>query len=134
MNARPDLVSELLEGPYPCCLTTLRAEGDPYAVVVWCAPEGERVTVNATEGRWLANIRRDPRVSLVIVDPAEILRHVGIDGRVVAIEPDRDHAHIDSLSQLYEGRPYAYSTSEEEPHFKLTIEPLRIRAFDLSGG
>ena len=89
MTARPDLVRELLEGPYPCCLTTLRDEGDPYAVVVWCAPEGDAVTVNATEGRWLANIRRDPRVSLVVVDTAEILRHVGIDGRVVAIEPDR---------------------------------------------
>jgi PPOX class probable F420-dependent enzyme len=133
MSTRPELVGELLEGPYPCCLTTLRPEGDPYAVVVWCAPEGDTVTVNATEGRWLANIRRDPRVSLVVVDTAEILRHVGIDGRVVGIEPDRDHAHIDSLSQLYEGRPYAYSTSGEEPHFKLTIEPLRIRAFDLSG-
>ena len=51
---------------------------------------------------------------------------------MVGIEPDRDHAHIDSLSLVYEGRRYAYSTSEEEPRFKLTIEPLRIRAFDLS--
>ena len=132
MSDRTELIRELLEGPYPCCLTTLREEGDPYAVVVWCAPEGERVTVNAAEGRWLSNIRRDPRVSLVVVDTAEILRHVGIDGRVVAIEPDLDYAHINSLSTVYEGRPYAYATPEEEPRFKLTIEPLRTRAFDLS--
>ncbi len=90
------------------------------------------MTVNAAEGRWLANIRRDPRVSLVVVDTAEILRHVGIDGRVVAIEPDSDYAHIDSLSLIYEGRRYAYSTPEEEPRFKVTIEPLRTRALDLS--
>ena len=132
MSDRPDLVRELLEGPYPCCLTTLRAEGDPYSVVDWCAPEGERVTVNATEGRWLTNLRRDPRVALVIVDTAQILRHVGIDGRAVAIEPDIGNAHIDSLSILYEGRRYAYSSPEEGPHFKVTIEPLRTRAFDLS--
>jgi PPOX class probable F420-dependent enzyme len=132
--SNPELVRELLEGPYPCCLTTLRADGDPYSVVVWCAPEGEAVTVNAVEGnRWLANIRRDPRVSLVVVDTAEILRHVGIDGRVVAIEPDADYAHIDSLSLVYEGRRYAYSNPEESRLFKLTIEPLRIRTFDLSG-
>ena len=110
MSEPAELIRELLEGPYPCCLTTLRGEGDPYGVVVWCAPEGERVTVNAAEGRWLTNLRRDPRVSLVVVDTAEILRYVGIEGRVVAIEPDLEYAHIDALSALYEGRRYAYTT------------------------
>ena len=108
--ARADLVAELLEGPYPCCLTTLRSDGAPYGVVVWCAPEGEMVTVNATDCRWLENIRRDPRVSLVVVDTANILRHVGIDGLVVSIEPDEGHAHMDSLSQIYEGRPLPLRT------------------------
>jgi hypothetical protein len=28
------LVAELLDGPYPCCLSTLRGDGSPYTVVV----------------------------------------------------------------------------------------------------
>jgi len=127
----PALVEELFAGPFPCCLTSLRANGEPYSVVVWAARDGERFTVNAAEGRWLANLRRDPRVALVVVDTDNILRHVGVDGVVTAIEPDDEYAHIDALSRVYEGRPYAYSTPEEVPRFRVEIEARRIRTLDL---
>jgi PPOX class probable F420-dependent enzyme len=129
--AAENLVAELIDGPYPCCLTTLRADGSPYSVVVWCARKGERCTVNAAEGRWLDNLRRDPRVSFTVVDTGNILRHVGVDGVVVAIERDEDYAHIDALSQTYMGGRYQWSTPEGEPRFKVTIEPKRIRTVDI---
>ena len=93
--------------------------------------DGERFTVNAAEGRWLRNLRRDPRVGLVVVDTANILRHVGVDGVVVGIVPDSDYAHIDSLSLVYEGRRYAYSTPDEVPRFRVEIEPKRMRTLDI---
>jgi PPOX class probable F420-dependent enzyme len=129
--ANPELIDELLAGPYPCCLTTLRADSSPYSVVVWCAREGDRFTVNAAEGRWLDNLRRDPRVSFVVVDTANILRHVAVDGRVVAIEPDDDYAHIDSLARVYVGGRYQWSTPAEVPRFRVVIEPIRIRTTDI---
>ena len=52
-------------------------------------------------------------------------------GRVAAITPDGEYAHIDALSRVYEGRPYAYSTPEEVPRFRVEIEPERIRTLDL---
>ena len=125
------LVAELVDGPNPCCLSTLREDGSPYSVVVWCGRDGERFTVNAAEGRWLDNVRRDPRVSLVVVDTGNILRHVGVDGVVVAIEPDHDYAHIDSLSRTYMGGAYQWSTPEDVPRFKLVIEPRRVRTVDI---
>jgi PPOX class probable F420-dependent enzyme len=125
------LIEELLDGPYPCCLTTLRADGSPYSVVVWCGRDGDRFTVNAAEGRWLDNIRRDPRVSFVVVDTANILRHVGVDGVAVAVEPDEDYAHIDNLSLTYMGGKYQWSTPEDVPRFKVVVEPRRIRAVDI---
>ena len=130
--ADPELVRMLFAGPNPCCLTTLRPTGQPYSVVVWCAQEGERFTVNAGEGRWLRNLRRDPRVSLVVVDTENILRHVSVDGVVAGIEPDTDYAHIDGLSRTYEGRRYAYSTPEDVPRFRIEIAPQRIRTVDVS--
>jgi len=129
--ADQDLIAELADGPYPCALSTLRADGSPYTVVVWCGREGDRFTVNAAEGRWLNNARRDPRVSFVIVDTANILRHVGVDGVVVSIEPDEGYAHIDALSDTYMGRPYGWARPEDEPRFKLTIEPKRVRTLDV---
>jgi len=126
------LIAELGDGPYPCILTTLREDGSPYGVVVWCGREDGRFTVNSDESsRWLANVRRDPRVALVIVDTDNILRHLGIDGRVVSIEPDDEYAHIDSLSQIYMGRPYGWARPGEIDKYKLTIEPVRARTTDI---
>ena len=113
-------------------LTTLREDGSPYSVVVWCGRDGDRVTVNAAEGRWLDNLRRDPRVSLVVVDTANILRHVGIEGRVAEIEPDEDYEHIDELSRVYLGRRYPWSTPEREARFRVVIEPDRVRTVDIA--
>lgn len=130
--ADAELVDELLAGPHPCCLTTLAPGGEPYSVVVWCGRDGARFTVNAAESRWLRNLRRDPRVSFVVVDTDNILRHVSVDGVVASVEPDRDYAHIDSLSVIYEGRRYAYSRPEDVPRFRIEIEPKRIRTVDIS--
>jgi PPOX class probable F420-dependent enzyme len=126
-----ELIAELIDGPYPCCLTTLQADGSPYSVVVWCGRDGDRFTVNAAEGRWLDNIRRDPRISFAVVDTDNILRHVGVDGRVVEIEPDEDYAHLDGMARTYMGDKYQWSTPEDVPRFKVVIEPQRIRAIDI---
>jgi nitroimidazol reductase NimA-like FMN-containing flavoprotein (pyridoxamine 5'-phosphate oxidase superfamily) len=129
--ADEDLIAELGDGPYPCCIATLLPDGSPYSVVVWCARDGDRFTVNAAEGPWLENIRRDPRVSFVVVDTANILRHVGVDGVVVAIEPDEGYAHIDRLSRTYLGGRYQWSTPQDVPRFRIAIEPLRVRTVDI---
>lgn len=132
MNGQPAIVDELLDGPYPCAITTLDRDGNPYSVVVWCGRAAERITVNAADGLWLRNLRRDPRLSLVVVDTDNILRHVNVQGRVAEIAPDTEYAHINSLSEVYEGRPYAYSTPDDVPRFRIEVEPLRIRTLDLS--
>jgi hypothetical protein len=132
MTAHPPIYDELLDGPFPCTLTSLDGGGGPYGVVVWCGRLGDAVGVNAGEGVWLRNLRRDPRVGLVVVDTRNILRHVSISGRVSEISPDSDYAHIDSLSEVYEGRPYAYSTPEEVPRFRVEIEVLKVRTLDLA--
>jgi Pyridoxamine 5'-phosphate oxidase len=131
MNGQPAIVDELLDGPYPCAITTLDRAGDPYSVIVWCGRDADRITVNAAEGLWLRNLRRDPRLSLVVVDTRNILRHVNVQGRVADIAVDSDYAHINALSEIYEGRPYAYSTPKEVQRFRVEVEPLRIRTLDL---
>jgi PPOX class probable F420-dependent enzyme len=129
-----DGVRRLLDGAYPCCLTTLRADGAPYGVVIWCDREGDLVRVNARhDGRWLAHVRRDPRVEIVVVDTDDILRYVAVSGRVVGIEPDSDYAHIDGLSLLYEGVDrFRWSRPDEQARFKVTVEPLRVRLMEVA--
>jgi PPOX class probable F420-dependent enzyme len=125
------LIEKLVDGANPCCLTTLREDGSPYSVVVWCGRDGDRFTVNAAEGRWLDNLRRDPRVSMVIVDTGNILRHVGVDGRVIEIAPDADYEHIDALSTAYTGEPYGWSRPGEVDRFRIVVEADRVRTVDI---
>lgn len=132
MSDHPPIYEELLDGPFPCTINSLDRTAAPYGVVVWCGRLGDAVGVNAAEGVWLRNLRRDPRVGLVVVDTRNILRHVSISGRVSAITLDEDYAHIDSLSEVYEGRPYSYSKPADVPRFRVEIEVLKVRTLDLA--
>jgi hypothetical protein len=91
----------------------------------------KRIELNAPHtGVWLRNLRRDPRFALVVHDDTNILRYIAIRAHVIEIEPDSDYGRIDRLSQLYEGRPYAYSRPEEVPRFKLVAEVVGVRTHD----
>jgi hypothetical protein len=60
--------------------------------------------VNSLEGRrWPANLRRDPRASISVVDPADGLRWVGLTGEVEAVSDDQTVAQADiaSLARRY---------------------------------
>src|SRR3954465_10441782 len=65
----PPAVRELLEAPNYAHLATLRADGSPRSHVVWVGVEGEQVLVCTSDTTWKAkDMRRDPRVSLSVVD------------------------------------------------------------------
>jgi PPOX class probable F420-dependent enzyme len=49
--------------------STLDPDGASHQAVVWYRLDGETVVVNSANGRrWPANLRRDPRISLAVVD------------------------------------------------------------------
>lgn len=95
---------DLFEKRAFACLATLLPSGAPQATPVWCDFDGAYVLVNSARGRVKdRNIRRDPRVSLVILDPDNPYRYLGIQGRVVEITEEGADAHIDRLAKKYLG-------------------------------
>jgi PPOX class probable F420-dependent enzyme len=104
----PEQVRELLEKPNPAVITTVRADGQPVSVATWYLMDGDRVLVNMDEGRRrLDYLRRDPRVSLTVLDEAGWYTHVSLTGRVVEMREDPGLADIDRLSRHYTGKPYS---------------------------
>jgi PPOX class probable F420-dependent enzyme len=98
---------EFLSRPNPAIIGTLKPDGAPHTVATWYLWENGRVLVNMDEGRArLDYLRRDPRVSLTVLDGDDWYRHVSLRGRVVSLEDDRGLAGIDRLSQHYRGAPY----------------------------
>jgi PPOX class probable F420-dependent enzyme len=86
-----------LSAPRFVTLATLDGEGAPFTVVVWYRlAEDETIVVNSAEGRrWPANLRRDPRVALSVVDPTDGYRWFGAAGRVTGIIDDQAIAQAD---------------------------------------
>jgi PPOX class probable F420-dependent enzyme len=103
----PDELRALLTKPNPAVMATLGAEGQPVSVATWYVLDGDRILINLDEGRKrLEHLRRDPRVSLTVLDEASWYTHVSIQGRVVELAEDPDLSGIDRLSIHYGGKPY----------------------------
>ena len=108
----PDDVVDLLRRPNPSVVATLRQDGAPVTVPTWylLETEGPRagpVLVNMDDTRVrLGHLRRDPRLSLSVLDAESWYTHVTLIGEVVEIRPDEGLVDIDRLSQHYAGRAY----------------------------
>jgi PPOX class probable F420-dependent enzyme len=103
----PREAEELLGKANPAVIGTVRADGSPHTAVTWYLWENGRVLVNmaATRVR-LRHIKRDPRVSLTVMDSQSWYRQVTVFGNAVEIYDDKDLADIDRLSLRYTRNPY----------------------------
>ena len=62
-----DAVRRFLTEPRFAVVGTLDADGWPHQAVVWFLLDGDRLVLNSEESRhWPANLRRDPRCSVVV--------------------------------------------------------------------
>jgi PPOX class probable F420-dependent enzyme len=90
-------------------------DGSPQVTPVWCDVEGDLVIINSAKGRQKdRNLRRDPRVSLAIIDPDNPYRYLELRGRVVEITEQGAAAHIDKMAKKYLGvDKYPYKNPNE---------------------
>jgi PPOX class probable F420-dependent enzyme len=92
---------DLLERPICGVLTTLGPDGHPESSLVWVDHDGSNALVNTTlERRKGRNLLRDPRLSLLVVDPDDTGRFIQIRGEAELI-PDGAVEHLDSLTRQY---------------------------------
>jgi PPOX class probable F420-dependent enzyme len=102
----PDSHKDLLERPIYAVVTTIMPDGQPQSTVVWVDYDGEYVRFNTARGRRKdKNLKRDPRVSIVLVDPEDGYHWLEVRGSVEEDEA-RGREHIEQLSHKYEGQKY----------------------------
>lgn len=107
MSALSDDAKQMLAKPNPAVIATVRRDGQPVSAATWYLLRGDRLLVNMDIGRKrLEHMRRDPRVSLTVIDGDDWYTHVTVIGHVTDIYDDDDLADIDALSQHYQGQPY----------------------------
>ncbi|MFE9674039.1 PPOX class F420-dependent oxidoreductase [Streptomyces sp. NPDC006259] len=103
----PPEAVDLLSRPNPCVMATLRADGTPVSTPTWYVWDDGRVLISLDEGRVrLKHLRRDPRVTLTVLDGESWYTHVTLIGRVTELRDDEGLADIDRISSHYTGDAY----------------------------
>ena len=101
-------------------LSTSMVDGSPQVTPVWFDHDGEHLLINTNEGRVKdRNMKVRPKVALVIQDPADPFRYLGVRGEVVGYTRKGGDEHIDMLSHRYTGKPWNYRSDQKRIIFKI---------------
>jgi PPOX class probable F420-dependent enzyme len=125
-----------LDAPRFGIVATINLDGSPLQAVVWYLLETDTIVFNSRVGRrWPANLLRDRRASLTVVDGydyVDLRGQVEIDG-----DPERGQAVIAALAHRYLPNPERAATSiagfAQQRRVTFRLRPAKI--FErLSGG
>jgi PPOX class probable F420-dependent enzyme len=103
-------IRTFLDRPRFGTLSTIDADGAPFAAVVWYDLEGDAILINTAEGRrWPANLRRDPRCSFMVEDRYD---YVQVLGRAQFNEDqERGQAQLKVVAAKYLTNPELLATT-----------------------
>jgi PPOX class probable F420-dependent enzyme len=119
-----------LEQPFYGAATTLRPDGSPHTTVVWVDVDDRWVSFNTAAGRVKPeNLERDPRVSLIVIDPENPYRWLSIDGRA-ELTTDGADEQIDRLAKKYTGKD-EYQRRPGEQRISVRIHPDHVHPYGL---
>ncbi len=108
-------------------LATLMPDGSPQLTPVWFSAEGEYILINTNEGRIKdKNMKARPQVAMVIQDPKNQDRYLGMRGKVIEFTKEGADEHINRLSLKYYGKPWTYQEGQRRIIYR--IKPIH---FDL---
>ena len=124
------------ENPFVGIATTLRDDGSPHSTVVWVDEDGGDIVFNtALERAKARHLERDPRASLLVVDPDDAYKWVAVNGHAELTDDGAD-AQIDKLAKKYVGADtYPWRRPDERRvSVWITAEKVDSAGFDDSGG
>jgi PPOX class probable F420-dependent enzyme len=99
----PTELAPLLDSTAVALVSTIGPKGEPQVTPIWFVWKDGAVHFSLVEGRQkLRNLRRDPRASVVVVDPAEPTMYLELRGRVDLV-PDPELALEREVAVKYRG-------------------------------
>jgi PPOX class probable F420-dependent enzyme len=127
--ALSDRIRSLLDSPVFVVLGTIQPDGSPQLSPVWVKRDGDDLLVSTTvDRRKKLNIDRDPRVSVVVLDPESPYEYAEIRG-TAEVTTQGAQELIDELSLKYTGKKYAEfnpSSVQDAERVVLRIRPQKV--------
>ena len=130
----PDSHRDLVQQPVHGVLTTMMPDGMPQSSIVWTDYDGEYVLINTTLERQKGqNMQRNPKVTLLVIDPEDSSRWMEVRGLVRELTTEGAEEHADKLTQRYcPTKTYFYrdiyppEQRQKETRVIAKIEPIRV--------
>lgn len=129
----PDSHRDLLTQPVHAVLATLMPDGMPQSSMVWVDYDGGYVLINTTLERQKGrNILRNPRVTVLAIDPRDTSRWLEVRGKAIEFAKEGAEAHADKLTQRYTGKEHFYgdiypvAQKFKETRVIVKIEPIKV--------
>jgi PPOX class probable F420-dependent enzyme len=131
MATLTDKQKEFLNNPFVATVTTLRGDGSPHSTIVWMEPLDGAVSFNTARGRAKErHLARDPRISLLVVDPNNPWKWIAVSGTAELVDDGADD-QIDRLSKKYIDKESYPWRNPEERRVSVRIRPEHIDATGL---
>ena len=125
MSLEPKVV-DLLARPNFAHLSTLMPDGSPNSTPVWIGVLGDQLVIGSGEGSLkVKNLRRDPRLSLSVIDFHNPYEEVQIRGRVVEFRADSNFEIMDEISRKYIGKEFPFRNPEGRVALIIAVEKAR---------
>ena len=131
----PESHLDLLLQPVNGVLTTLMPDGQPQMSIVWVDFDGESILINTTlERQKGVNMRADPKVNILLIDPKSLDRYVEIRGAVTGYTQDGAIEHVDKQTRAYSnnkqkhyyGDIYPVEQQQKETRVIFKISPVKV--------
>ncbi len=119
-------VNALLSRPNFAHLSTLMPDGSPNTTPVWIGVRDDRLVIGSGEGSLkVRNLRRDPRLSLSVIDFHDPYEEVQIRGRAVEFRDDSKFEIMDEISRKYVGKEFPWRDPAGRVALVIEIEKAR---------
>jgi PPOX class probable F420-dependent enzyme len=118
-------VRAFLSAPRCAVLSTIGRDGAPRQIVIHYLLGEDHLRINGHRDRhWVANLRRDPRASLIVHDQVDYLHYVSIRGTATVLD-EGDTAVAEAMAQAerYSEDPAEFS-DQPRVSFQIDIERL----------
>lgn len=106
-------------------LATIMPDGSPQVTPVWFDTDNDHILINTNEGRVKdKNMKARKSVAMVIQDPVDPYRYLGIRGVVVDYIREGADEHIAMLSMRYDNKPWKRRENQRRIIFR--IKPIHF--------
>ncbi|MES9521127.1 PPOX class F420-dependent oxidoreductase [Streptomyces capoamus] len=124
-----DRLKSVLDGKVFIVVGTVQPDGSPQLSPVWVLRDGDDLLFSTTvDRRKYLNLDRDPRVTVVVLNPDEPYEYAEIRG-TAEMTTDGGPELIDQLSRKYTGKDYADfnpASAQDAQRVVVRIHPRKV--------